>query len=103
MRKISKCVIHCTATPEGREHNVADIRRWHLKRGFSDIGYHYLIHIDGTVEEGCEPNSEANYRAKEGQQRPGQVRGIGGREGKGRGQGGGSGKGGGWGQGKKMV
>ena len=52
MRKISKCVIHCTATPEGREHNVADIRRWHLKRGFSDIGYHYLIHINGKIEIG---------------------------------------------------
>ena len=52
MRKINKIVIHCTATPEGREHNVADIRRWHLKRGFSDIGYHYLIHIDGKIEIG---------------------------------------------------
>ncbi len=52
MRKINKIIIHCTATPEGREHDVADIRRWHLKRGFNDIGYHYLIHIDGTIEEG---------------------------------------------------
>ena len=52
MRKINKIIIHCTATPEGREHNVADIRRWHLKRGFSDIGYHYLIHIDGKIEIG---------------------------------------------------
>ncbi len=52
MRKVSKLIIHCTATPEGRHHDVADIRRWHLKRGFSDIGYHYLIHLDGTIEEG---------------------------------------------------
>ena len=52
MRKINKIIIHCTATPEGREHNVADIRRWHLKRGFSDIGYHYLIHINGKIEIG---------------------------------------------------
>ena len=52
MRKISKLIIHCTATPEGRHHDVADIRRWHLKRGFNDIGYHYLIHLDGTIEEG---------------------------------------------------
>lgn len=52
MRKISKIIIHCTATPEGRNHDVADIRRWHLKRGFNDIGYHYLIHLDGTIEEG---------------------------------------------------
>ena len=52
MRKVSKLIIHCTATPEGRHHDVADIRRWHLNRGFSDIGYHYLIHLDGTIEIG---------------------------------------------------
>ena len=52
MRKINKIILHCSATPEGREHNVEDIRRWHLRRGFSDIGYHYLIHLDGTIEVG---------------------------------------------------
>jgi N-acetylmuramoyl-L-alanine amidase len=52
MRKVSKIIVHCTATPEGRHHDVADVRRWHLNRGFSDIGYHYLIHLDGTIEEG---------------------------------------------------
>ncbi|BAQ92790.1 N-acetylmuramoyl-L-alanine amidase [uncultured Mediterranean phage uvMED] len=52
MRKVSKIIIHCTATPEGRHHDVADIRRWHLKRGFNDIGYHFLVHLDGTIEEG---------------------------------------------------
>ena len=52
MRKIDKIILHCSATPEGRSHNVEDIRRWHLRRGFSDIGYHYLIHIDGTIEPG---------------------------------------------------
>ena len=52
MRKINKIIIHCTDTPEQRHHDVSDIRRWHLKRGFNDIGYHFLIHIDGTIEEG---------------------------------------------------
>jgi len=52
MRKINKIVIHCTATPEGREHDVADIRRWHLKRGFNDIGYHYVIDLQGGVHIG---------------------------------------------------
>jgi N-acetylmuramoyl-L-alanine amidase len=52
MRKINKIILHCSATPEGRDHDVEDIRRWHLRRGFSDIGYHYLIHIDGTIEPG---------------------------------------------------
>ena len=61
MRKINKIIIHCSATPEGREHDVADIRRWHLKRGFNDIGYHYLIHIDGTIEEGRPINKQGAH------------------------------------------
>ena len=51
-RDIDKIIIHCTATPEGREHDVEDIRGWHLNRGWSDIGYHYLIKLDGTVQVG---------------------------------------------------
>lgn len=61
MRKINKIILHCAATPEGRHHDVADIRRWHLKRGFNDIGYHYLIHIDGTVEEGRPLNKQGAH------------------------------------------
>jgi len=52
MRKINKIIIHCTATPQKRHHDVQDIRRWHLARGFNDIGYHYLIHLDGFIEVG---------------------------------------------------
>ena len=51
-RIINEIIVHCTATPEGKEYSVADIRRWHLKRGFSDIGYHYVIHLDGSLENG---------------------------------------------------
>ncbi len=52
MRKIDSIIIHCTATPEGRDVSVGEIRRWHLARGFADIGYHYVIGLDGTVETG---------------------------------------------------
>ncbi|QDP57247.1 MAG: putative endolysin [Prokaryotic dsDNA virus sp.] len=52
MRKIDKIIVHCTASPELRPHDVNDIRLWHQERGWDDIGYHYLIHIDGTIEEG---------------------------------------------------
>lgn len=52
-RRIDKVILHCLATPEGRDYSVEQVRQWHVKdRGFADIGYHYLIHIDGTVEEG---------------------------------------------------
>jgi Negative regulator of beta-lactamase expression len=52
MRKISKLIVHCTATREGRDVTVDEIRQWHLKRGWSDIGYHYVIYRDGTVHQG---------------------------------------------------
>lgn len=54
-RKITDAiVVHCSATPEGREHDVTDIRRWHKQRGFSDVGYHFVVKLDGTVEKGRE-------------------------------------------------
>lgn len=55
-RRIDKIIIHCTATPEGRDYTVADITMWHKMRGFSDIGYHYVIYRDGTIHEGRNVN-----------------------------------------------
>lgn len=53
MRSINKIIIHCTATPEGREVSVDEIRRWHVEeRGWKDIGYHFVITLDGIIEEG---------------------------------------------------
>lgn len=52
MRKIDKIIIHCTATPEGREVTVEEVTRWHKARGFRTIGYHYLIGLDGRVHKG---------------------------------------------------
>lgn len=52
MRKLDTIIVHCSATPEGRDVDVATIRQWHLDRGWSDIGYHYVILLDGTIQEG---------------------------------------------------
>lgn len=49
---IDLIVIHNSDTPRGRDVSAADIRRWHRERGWLDIGYHYVIRLDGTVEEG---------------------------------------------------
>lgn len=51
-RAINKIIIHCSATPEGRDVKTETIRAWHLKRGWSDIGYHYVIELDGSICEG---------------------------------------------------
>ena len=52
MRKINKIIVHCSATPEGKEFSVETIRKWHLKRGWSDIGYHFVIDLKGELHEG---------------------------------------------------
>ena len=52
MRIIDKIIIHCSATPEGRYITVEEIRQWHLQRGWKDIGYHYVIYLDGTIHKG---------------------------------------------------
>ncbi|MCM1349416.1 MAG: N-acetylmuramoyl-L-alanine amidase [Firmicutes bacterium] len=52
MRNINQIIIHCTATKAGRKTTVSEIDRWHRARGFRGIGYHYVIHLDGTVERG---------------------------------------------------
>lgn len=54
MRKITKIIIHCSATPEGRDYTVADIDHWHKQRGWKGIGYHYVIYRDGSVHAGRE-------------------------------------------------
>ena len=52
MRKINKIVVHCTATPEGRPVSVEEIDSWHKQRGWSQIGYHYVVQLDGTINQG---------------------------------------------------
>lgn len=52
MRKINEIIVHCSATKEGQFVSVDTIRQWHLKRGWSDIGYHFVIYLDGSVHEG---------------------------------------------------
>lgn len=52
MRNINKIIVHCTATKEGKAFNVADITRWHKQRGFATIGYHWVVLLDGTIQQG---------------------------------------------------
>ena len=60
MRNITEIIVHCSATPEGKDITAADIDRMHKDRGFKKwflsklyhIGYHYIVRLDGTVEKG---------------------------------------------------
>ena len=58
MRALREIIIHCTATrpdwwwDKNPQAKVKEVTRWHIDRGWSDIGYHYLIDRDGTVVTG---------------------------------------------------
>lgn len=52
MRTVNEIIVHCSATPEGKDYTVKQIDQWHRQRGFDCIGYHYVIYRDGTVHKG---------------------------------------------------
>ena len=57
MRVINKIIIHCAATPDGKDYTVEQIRQWHTSpkpkgNGWKDIGYHFVIYRDGSVHPG---------------------------------------------------
>lgn len=53
MTRIGFIAVHCSATPATAVNvDAAEIRRWHRQKGWRDIGYHYVIKRDGTIEKG---------------------------------------------------
>ena len=52
MRKINKIILHCSDTPASMDIGSKEINKWHRQRGFSLIGYHYVIRRNGTIEKG---------------------------------------------------
>jgi len=56
MRKITLLIIHCTATPAGRDVSIKQIDAWHRQRGFKCIGYHYVVGLDGYIHLGRDVN-----------------------------------------------
>lgn len=56
-RNIKEIIVHCTATKEGLNQTVEQIKKYHtakppMGRGWSDIGYHYVVYLDGSIHEG---------------------------------------------------
>ena len=65
MKKLKFLVIHCTATPEGREVTSDQIRHWHLDpvpqgRGWKQVGYTDLFHLNGGIERLVKNNEDGN-------------------------------------------
>lgn len=63
-KELKYLVIHCTATPEGREVSENDIRNWHTSpppkgNGWKQVGYTDLFHLDGSITRLVENNEDA--------------------------------------------
>lgn len=64
MAKLKQLVLHCTATPEGRNVTSNEIRAWHTNpvskggRGWKQVGYTDMIHLDGRVERLVQNNED---------------------------------------------
>lgn len=52
MRKLTEIIVHCSATEAGKDFKAKDIDRWHKAKGWTGIGYNYVVDLDGTVEQG---------------------------------------------------
>ena len=63
MRQITEIIIHCSATPIGKDYTVEDIDKWHKVKGWKGIGYHYVIYLDGSVHKG-RPEEEIGAHCK---------------------------------------
>lgn len=64
--KINKIILHCSDSPDNVDIGVAEIREWHInERGWRDIGYHYVIRRNGTVEVGRYENGDSVLEDKE--------------------------------------
>ena len=52
-REIREIIVHCTATPEGREMTVKQIDDIHRTQNkWRCIGYHKVIYLDGSIHDG---------------------------------------------------
>lgn len=53
--------VHCSATKATHDVGVREIRQWHKEQGWLDVGYHYVIRRDGTVETGRDENAVGSH------------------------------------------
>lgn len=52
MRYFNDIIIHCSATKAGKDYHARDIDLWHRQDHGHKIGYHYIVCLDGTIEQG---------------------------------------------------
>jgi hypothetical protein len=58
--------VHCSATKPNLDIGACEIREWHLRRGWKDIGYNYVIRRNGTVEGGRDLDQDGDFMEETG-------------------------------------
>lgn len=69
VREITEVIVHCAATPEGKAFTVDDVRRWHRQKGWTDVGYHYVIGLRGELWLGRDVDIQGAHCAAGGHNR----------------------------------
>lgn len=49
---VNYIVVHGAWTPPSLDVGAEEICEWHRERGWREIGHHFVIRRDGTVEDG---------------------------------------------------
>ncbi len=53
MRRLQSIILHCSATEEGKDFRLEDVKRWHVEGNkWSDVGYHWVIELSGKIRVG---------------------------------------------------
>jgi N-acetylmuramoyl-L-alanine amidase len=69
VREITEVIVHCAATPEGKPFTVDDVRRWHRQKGWTDVGYHYVVGLRGELWLGRDVDIQGAHCAAGGHNR----------------------------------
>lgn len=51
-RQIKKVFLHCSASDNPAHDDIKVIKKWHLERGFRDVGYNYYVKKNGEIQIG---------------------------------------------------
>ena len=69
-RDIREIIVHCTASPEGREMTVKQIDDIHRTQNkWRCIGYHKVIYLDGSIHDGRSIDEEGAHCNEDGHNR----------------------------------
>lgn len=52
LKDIDSIIIHCSDSDYSHHDDISVIKKWHIERGFDDIGYHYFIKKNGDIQLG---------------------------------------------------